>query len=39
MGRNMRVMTVSGAALAGVPFTGRRNDHSSGFNKNRGNKI
>lgn len=39
MGRNMRVMTVSGAALAGVSFTGRRNDHSSGFNKNRGNKI
>lgn len=39
MGTNMRIMTVSGAALAGVPFTGRRNDHSSGFNKNRGNKI
>jgi len=39
MGANMRVMTLSGAALAGVPFTGRRNDHSSGFNKNRGNKI
>ena len=39
MGRNMRLMTISGAALAGVPFTGRRNDHSSGFNKNRGNKI
>jgi hypothetical protein len=39
MGMNMRMMTVSGAALAGVPFTGRRNDHSSGFNKNRGNKI
>lgn len=39
MGANMRVMTMSGAALAGVSFTGRRNDHSSGFNKNRGNKI
>lgn len=39
VGTNMRVMTLSGAALAGVPFTGRRNDHSSGFNKNRGNKI
>lgn len=39
MGANMRVMTISGAALAGVSFTGRRNDHSSGFNKNRGNKI
>jgi len=39
IGVNMRAMTIGGAALAGVPFTGRRNDHSSGFNKNRGNKI
>ena len=39
MGLQTRTMTLSGAALAGVAFTGNKKDKRRGFNANRGNRI
>lgn len=39
MGLQSRTMIMSGAALAGVAFTGNKKDKRRGFNANRGNRI
>jgi len=39
IGLQTRTMTLSGAALAGVAFTGNKKDKRRGFNANRGNRI
>lgn len=39
LGMQSRYMVMSGSALSGVAFTGRRNDKRRGFNSHRGNRI